>query len=53
MDGNILSELGRRENALAAARLAIEIYRRLAADRPDAFLPDLALSLNNSLYNAS
>ncbi len=25
----------------------MEIYRRLVEDRPDVFLPDLALSLNN------
>jgi tetratricopeptide (TPR) repeat protein len=42
-----LSELGRPEDALAAAQEATDIYRRLAAARPDAFLPDLALSLNN------
>ena len=45
--GKFLSELGRREDALAAAREANDIYRRLATDRPDAFLPDLATSLNN------
>ena len=42
-----MSELGRREDALAATREATDIYRRLAAERPDAFLPDLAGSLNN------
>jgi tetratricopeptide (TPR) repeat protein len=45
--GNRLGDLGRREDALAAAREATDIYRRLAADRPDAFLPDLAMSLTN------
>ena len=45
--GAMLSELGRREDALAAAQEAVEIRRRLAAERPDAFLPDLAASLNN------
>ena len=45
--GNRLSDLGRREDALAAAQEAVDIRRRLAADRPDAFLPDLAGSLNN------
>jgi tetratricopeptide (TPR) repeat protein len=45
--GNRLSELGRREDARAAAQEANGIYRRLAAARPDAFLPDLAMSLNN------
>ena len=45
--GAHLSELGRREDALAAAHEATDIYRRLAAARPDAFLPNLACSLNN------
>jgi len=45
--GNRLSELGRREEAWEAAREALQIRRKLAATRPDAFLPDLALSLNN------
>ncbi len=45
--GNRLSDLGRREEALAAADEAVSVYRRLAADRPDAFLPYLAASLNN------
>src|SRR5262249_28007485 len=42
-----LSDLGRREEALAASQEAVDIYRRLAQARPDAFLPDLAMSLNN------
>ena len=42
-----LSDLGRREEALAATQEAVDIYRRLAQTRPDAFLPDLAASLNN------
>src|SRR6201993_2792457 len=46
--GNRLSNLGRREEALAASQEAVDIYRRLAQTRPDAFLPDLASSLNNS-----
>ena len=45
--GKILSEHGWRDDALAATQEAVEIRRRLAADRPDAFLPDLAASLNN------
>ena len=45
--GTRLSELGRREDALKAAQEAVDIYRRLAKDRPDAFLPYLAGSLNN------
>jgi tetratricopeptide (TPR) repeat protein len=43
-----LSNLGRREEALAASQKAVDIYRRLAQTRPDTFLPDLAMSLNNS-----
>jgi tetratricopeptide (TPR) repeat protein len=42
-----LSNLGRREEALAASQEAVDIYRRLGQTRPDAFLPDLASSLNN------
>jgi hypothetical protein len=42
-----LSDLGRREDALAASQEAVDIRRRLAQTRPDAFLPDLATSLNN------
>jgi len=42
-----LSSLGRREDALSASQEAVDIRRRLAAARPDAFLPDLASSLNN------
>ena len=41
------SELGRRDEALATAEEAAEIYRGLAKARPDAFLPNLAGSLNN------
>jgi tetratricopeptide (TPR) repeat protein len=43
----MLSNLGRREEALAASKEAVDIRRALAKDRPDAFLPDLAMSLNN------
>ena len=42
-----LADLGRREEALAAIQEAAEVYRELAAARPDAFRPDLATSLNN------
>ncbi|MCB1021840.1 MAG: tetratricopeptide repeat protein [Bryobacterales bacterium] len=42
-----LSDLGRREDALAQAEEAVRIRRALAQQRPDAFLPDLAMSLNN------
>ena len=41
-----LSDLGRREEALAASQEAVEIRRRLAAARPDDFLPDLARSVS-------
>ena len=44
----MLSNLGRREDALAASQEAVDIYRRLAELRPDAFLPNLATSLNNT-----
>jgi hypothetical protein len=37
----------RREEALAAIEEAATAYRELARARPDAFLPDLAASLNN------
>jgi hypothetical protein len=42
-----LGALGRREEGLAAVEEAVGIRRRLAEARPDAFLPDLAMSLNN------
>jgi hypothetical protein len=42
---SMLSNLGRREEALAASQKAVDIRRRLAQTRPDAFLPDLASSL--------
>ena len=45
--GAILSELGRLEEALAAAQEAAGVYRELARTRPEAFLPGLAMSLNN------
>ena len=38
---------GRETEALAAIEEAAAIYRELAEARPDAFLPDLAMSLNN------
>ena len=41
-----LSDLGRREEALAASQEAVDIRRQLAAARPDAFLPDLARSVS-------
>ncbi|MEA2599153.1 MAG: hypothetical protein QOF89_145 [Acidobacteriota bacterium] len=42
-----LRDLGRREEALQATGEAVEIRRQLALQRPDAFRPDLATSLNN------
>ena len=44
---NRLGDLGRREEALAAIEEAVTIRRQLAGARPDAFLPDLAMALNN------
>ena len=46
--GGDLSDLGRREEALAASQEAVDIRRRLAETQPDAFLPGLATSLNNT-----
>jgi tetratricopeptide (TPR) repeat protein len=42
-----LADLGRREEALAAANEAVRIRRRLVAARADVLLPDLALGLIN------
>jgi tetratricopeptide (TPR) repeat protein len=42
-----LSDLGHREDALAAIQEAVELSRKLAADRPAAFNANLATSLNN------
>lgn len=44
---NRLSDLGRREDALAAIEGAVEAYRILAAARPDAVRPNLAVALTN------
>jgi tetratricopeptide (TPR) repeat protein len=44
---NHLSALGRREEALAAAQEAADLFRALAEARPEAFTPNLAGSLNN------
>ena len=44
----MLSALGdKKEAALLAVREAADLYRALAAQRPDAFRPDLAMSLSN------
>jgi len=40
-----LSSLGRREEALVATQDAVDLYRELAKTRPEAFSPDLAMSL--------
>ncbi|MBF0629449.1 MAG: tetratricopeptide repeat protein [Magnetococcales bacterium] len=45
--GYRLSNLGRHEEALAAAEEAVAIYRNLSAARPEVFRPDLARSLNS------
>jgi hypothetical protein len=42
-----LAGVGRREAALAPIEEAVQIYRRLAEGAPEAYLPDLAGSLNN------
>ena len=43
---NVLSELGRRQEALTAAQEAADLYRALARARLEAFTPELATSLN-------
>ena len=45
--GVSLANLGRREQALDAAQETADLYRQVAEQRPDAFTPDLAGSLNN------
>jgi tetratricopeptide (TPR) repeat protein len=47
MLGVRLGDLGRREEALAAAEEAVRRYRALVVARPDAFTPHIAASLNN------
>ena len=42
-----MSQTGDRQAALSPARRAAEIYEKLAQDNPVAYLPDLAMSLNN------
>jgi tetratricopeptide (TPR) repeat protein len=44
---NRLSDLGQRKAALDAAKEAVDLRRKLAQARTDAFTPDLAGSLNN------
>ncbi|SFK29029.1 tetratricopeptide repeat protein, partial [Falsiroseomonas stagni] len=43
----LLSNAGRREEALAASEEAIGLYQELASQNRDAFLPALAAALNN------
>jgi tetratricopeptide (TPR) repeat protein len=43
---NRLRHLGRYEEALAEAEESVHICRRMAQERPGAFLPDLAMTLN-------
>src|SRR5437867_11286007 len=45
--GQVHSKTARWQEALAAGQKAVEIYRTMASERPEAFLPDLAMSLNN------
>src|SRR5262245_64738658 len=44
---HMLNALGRRDDALNAAEKAVALQRELAAERPDAYRPDLASSLNS------
>ncbi len=45
--GNVLVPLGDREGAKTAFEEALKIYRRLAAEHPAAFEPDVAMAINN------
>ncbi len=45
--GFVFPTLDRREEALASSEEAVDIRRKLAEANPQAFLPDLASSLNN------
>jgi tetratricopeptide (TPR) repeat protein len=47
LNGTRLSKLGKWEEALAAGREEVNTQRRLARSDPDAYLPDLAMSLSN------
>jgi hypothetical protein len=42
-----LSEVDKRQEALAPARESVDLYRELAAKAPDAYHPDLASALKN------
>lgn len=48
-----LSDLGRREEALASTLEAVDIYRKLAAAHPGTLLPDFVTGLNNLGSNLS
>ena len=48
-----LSDVGERNEALVAAREAVELYRALAEDSPAAYTPNLAASLNNLVIRLS
>ncbi|QTR05632.1 tetratricopeptide repeat protein, partial [Saccharothrix algeriensis] len=41
------AEVGQPQQALEPAQRSVDIWERLAEVNPDAYLPDLALSLNN------
>lgn len=41
-----LSDVGRHQEPLAATEEAVAVLRRLGDAQPDAFLPDLAMSLD-------
>jgi tetratricopeptide (TPR) repeat protein len=45
--GNVQRALGEREAARKSFHGALEIYRRLAAQHPAAFEPNVAMTLNN------
>ena len=42
-----LSDVGRRNDALDAGQEAVELYGKLAAEHPDAFMPSRAMALGN------
>lgn len=46
-----LADIGKRETALRSVEELVAIYRKLAEARPDAFIPDLAMSLANLVYH--
>jgi tetratricopeptide (TPR) repeat protein len=48
-----MGEIGRREDAFAVTRQAVDVARPLAAKRPDLFLPALAMSLTNLSLRSS